>query len=52
VILSWADQLEEKGRKNYVAIFGLQETRNEQYVDSMRTVTKVLKRNGTKNLGL
>ena len=43
--------MEDKGRKNYVVIFGLQERRNEQYVDSMRMVTKVLKRNGTKNLG-
>jgi len=51
VILSKADQLQEKRRRNYIVIIGIEERRNEQYVDLVRMVMKGLKRNGTKDLG-
>lgn len=51
MILSKADQLGEKRRKNYIDIFGVYERRNEQYVDSIRMVMKVFKTNGTTDFG-
>jgi hypothetical protein len=43
--------MQEKRGRNCIVIFGVQERRNEQYVDLVRMVMKGMKRNGTKDLG-